>query len=336
MNMQVLLGLYQNDVRLKELAAGLSLPDPATRIYLDQLRGSSINFVATAIWQLSELNHVFILNDKEEAAYFHNDLEHLTGALDICFFPDSFKKTGAFSELNSSHVMLRTETLTKFSGAITRKKVLVTYPEALFEKVVNPGTLSGNMISIKVSDSLDVDKLMSQFVGLGFRREDFVYEPGQFAMRGGILDIYSFGNEHPYRIELFGNEVDSIRIFNPETQLSERKLLQVSILPNIETRFDTEEKISLLDYLPVNTVIWVRDLDFTLGILGKLEEALPEKMEIGTVALDHEEEWLKELTREDFETTENWLDQLKGRHLLEWGNHSLEKVTGEPATATVT
>ena len=98
------------------------------------------------------------------------------------------------------------------------------------------------MISIKVSENLEGGSTDGKICGLGFQREDFVYEPGQFAMRGGILDIYSFGNEHPYRIELFGNEVDSIRIFNPETQLSERKLLQVSILPNIETKFDTRKR----------------------------------------------------------------------------------------------
>ncbi len=335
MNLQVLLGMYEKDIRLKQLAAAFSLPDPPVRIYLDNLRGSSVNFVATAIWQQSDLNHVFILNDKEEAAYFHNDLEHLTQALDICFFPDSFKKTGAFSELNSSHVMLRTEALTKFSSDKVRKKVLVTYPEALFERVVNPRTLSGNMISIKVGETLQVDGLMKQFVELGFKREDFVYEPGQFAMRGGILDVYSFGNEHPYRIELFGDEVDSIRIFNPETQLSERKLLQVSILPNIETKFETHEKIPLLEYLPENTIIWVKDLDFTLGRLGKLEDDLPEKIEIGTVAVDHEEEWLKALTRDDFESPEDWLRLLKKRHLIEWSNHSLERHTGDTVTTTL-
>lgn len=335
MNLQVLLGLYQNDIRLKQIAAGISLPDSKVRIYLDNLRGSSINFIATAIWQSGDLNHVFILNDKEEAAYFHNDLEHLTGALDVCFFPDSFKRAGHFNELNSSHVMLRTEALTKFSSKSVHKKILVTYPEALFEKVVNPTALSGNIISIKVGETLKVEALMQEFVKLGFKREDFVYEPGQFAMRGGILDIYSFGNEHPYRIELFGNEVDSIRIFNPETQLSERKLLQVSILPNIETKFDTGEKISLLDYLPANTVIWAKDLDFTIGRLGKLENDLPAKIEIGEVAVDHEEEWLKELTREDFETPDNWTEQVKKRHLIEWYNHSLEKIAGDEPTATI-
>ena len=329
MNLQVLLGIYQEDIRIKQIVAGISLPDAKLRLQLDNLRGSSINFIATAVWQLRDANHVFILNDREEAAYFHNDLEQLTNALDICYFPDSFKRTGNYAELNSSHVMLRTEALTKFSSKEPHKKVLVTYPEALFERVVNPKTLSGNMISIKVGENIKVDELLAKFTELGFRREDFVYEPGQFAMRGGILDIYSFGNEHPYRLELFGNEVDSIRIFNPETQLSERKLLQVSILPNIETNFTTQEKISLLDYLPENTVIWAKDFDYTIGKLGKLETDLPEDFGKGQVAVDHDEDILKELTREDFETPERWKELLVQRHLIEWYNHSLEKITGD-------
>ena len=340
MNLEVLQGLYQNDIRLKQIAAGITLPGHKLRVYLDNLRGSSVNFIASALWHLTDVNHVFILNDKEEAAYFHNDIEHLTKGLDVFFFPDSFKRTGFFNELNSSHVMLRTEALTKFTEARTskgsgvHKKVLVTYPEALFERVVNPESLTDNMISIKVGETLKVEALLERFVSLGFRREDFVYEPGQFAMRGGILDIYSFGNEHPYRIELFDTEVDSIRIFNPETQLSERKLLQVSILPNIEVKFETQEKISLLDYLPENTVIWAKDLSFTIGRLTKMASELPEKMEMGQVAIDHEEEMLKEISREDFEDIGEWQQKIKQRHLIEWYNHSLEKITGDAIDAT--
>ena len=334
MNLEVLQGLYQNDIRLKQIAAGLSLPGHKIRVYLDNLRGSAINFIASGLWHLTDVNHVFILNDKEEAAYFHNDIEHLTKGLDIFFFPDSFKRTGYFNELNSSHVMLRTEALTKFTGKKVNKKVLVTYPEALFERVVNPSSLADNMISIKVGETLQVEAMMERFVSLGFKREDFVYEPGQFAMRGGILDIYSFGNEHPYRVELFDTEVDSIRIFNPETQLSERKLLQVSILPNIETKFDTKEKISLLDYLPENTIVWAKDLSFVLGRLSKLAADLPDKMELGQVAIDHEEEMLKEISKADFETGSDWQDKIKQRHLIEWYNHSLEKITGDTIDAT--
>ncbi|MBS1629434.1 MAG: transcription-repair coupling factor [Bacteroidetes bacterium] len=333
MNLGVLLGLFSNDERLKQLAAALSLPEPRFRACLDGLQGSAMAFVATTVWQLSDCNHVFVLGDKEEAAYFHNDLEHLSGALDIHYFPDSFKRSGHFTDLNPSHVMLRTEALSKFSAPVSlsegarlpHKKVLVTYPEALFEKVVNPASLQRNMIQIRVGELLRPEPLMAQLVGLGFRREDFVYEPGQFAMRGGILDVYSFGNEHPYRIELFGNEVDSIRIFDPETQLSERKLLGVSILPNIETKFETGDKISLLDYLPPNTCFWFKDFDFCFGKLGLMQEELPEKMELHFSGEELEEPLQKVLSPSDFEDASSWKARLATRHLLEWQKPSLAK-----------
>ena len=144
--------------------------------------------------------------------------------------------------------MLRTEALTKLSCGGNRK-IIVTYPEAIFEKVVLSKTLIRKYYFIlNRAIQLIWIALLERFVDYGFERTDFVYEPGQFALRGGILDIYSFGNEKPYRVELFGNDVDSIRIFDPETQLSERKLLQVNIIPNVETQFETGEKISLLEF----------------------------------------------------------------------------------------
>ena len=157
--------------------------------------------------------------------------------------------------------MLRTEALTKLSVSPTG--IIITYPDALFEKVVLPKTLSSNIIHIKTNDTLNLESLLELFVMYGFERTDFVYEPGQFALRGGILDIYSFGNEKPYRVELFGNDVDSIRIFDPESQLSERKLLQVSIIPNlaygqagVETQFESDDKISLLEFICPNKLLF--------------------------------------------------------------------------------
>ena len=170
MNLQGLLGLYQNDIRLKQLAAAVSLPSPKIRVQIQHVFGSSISLIAHCIWQLTSsktesiaqgANHLFILNDHEEAAYFHNDLEQLTKALDICYFPSSFKKSGDYRELNSSHVMLRTEALTKFSND-RKGAIMVSYPEALIEKVVHPKTLSGNMIHIKVGEILKIDPLLER------------------------------------------------------------------------------------------------------------------------------------------------------------------------------
>jgi transcription-repair coupling factor (superfamily II helicase) len=275
MNYEVLSGFFLNSPRLFELADRLSFSRPQ-KIYLKGLHGSSSQFIITGLFthpSASSLNHLIVLNDAEQAAYFHNTLENLTQALDLFYFPSSFKNRKNFQLLNSSHVMLRTEALTRLSAG-GNKKILVTYPDALAEKVVLPKTLNNNLILLKTGDTLDVDGLMEKLVNYQFDRTDFVYEPGQFALRGGILDIYSFGNEKPYRLELFGNDVDSIRIFDPETQLSERKLLQVTIIPNVETQFESGDKISILEFLPENTVIWFQDWDVIKEKLLVVEEDL--------------------------------------------------------------
>jgi len=328
---QELLQQYQNTPRLFQLADRLSFSQ-SQKIYLAGLDGSSPEFVTAAAFlhpSCSQLNHLIILNDAEEAAYFHNTLENLTGALDIFYFPSSFKNRKNYRLLNSSHVMLRTEALTKIAAG-GNKKVLVTYPEALFEKVVVPGTLSSNIIYIKAGDNLNLEKLLLQLADYGFERTDFVYEPGQFALRGGILDIYSFGNEKPYRIELFGHEVDSIRIVDPETQLSERKLLQVSIIPNVDTQFEEEERVPLFDFLSPNTIVWLQDYEICKEKLLEGEEELA-----AFIAGHTEESWpsgarkeqaeeedrlvKKEVSANDFITAAVYEEKLTGRHVVGFG-----------------
>ncbi len=330
MNLKVLLEQYQDSPRLFQLADRLSFAD-TQRIFLKNLQGSSTEFVVSALFMhpdCRQLNHLLVLNDAEEAAYFHNTLENLTHALDLFYFPSSFKNRKNFRLLNSSHVMLRTEALTKLAAGGNRK-IMVTYPEALFEKVVLPKTLSSNIISIKTHDTINPDSLMELFVMYGFERTDFVYEPGQFALRGGILDIYSFGNEKPYRVELFGNEVDSIRIFDPESQLSERKLLQVNIIPNVETQFDSGDKVSLLEFVPENTVVWLKDWDVIKekinsqeeeldGFLGMLSDGFKMK---GTEEED-DTQVVKEVKQDDFMKLEVIEQQLAGRHIVEFGFQS--------------
>jgi len=161
MSVQDLLQQYQNTPRLFQLADRLSYAS-SQKIYLQNLQGSSSQFVVAAAFTHSactQLNHLVILNDAEEAAYFHNTLENLTAALDIFYFPSSFKNRKNYQLLNSSHVMLRTEALTKIAAG-GNKKMVVTYPEALFEKVVLPATLSSNIIHIKAGDSLNVEELL--------------------------------------------------------------------------------------------------------------------------------------------------------------------------------
>jgi transcription-repair coupling factor (superfamily II helicase) len=281
MNIEELKEKWLSDPRIFQIADKLSFAQPQ-QIKLKGLSGSATAFLINAIFNYpasASINHLIILEDAEEAAYFHNSLEHITGALDLFYFPSSYKNKKNYHLLNPSHVMLRTEALTRIAGG-GNKKIIVTYPEALFEKVLLSKQLRENTILIKQAEEIKPDSLLELLVLLGFTRTDFVYEPGQFALRGGILDIYSFGNEKPYRIELFGNEVESIRIFDPETQLSERKLLQVSIIPNIETQFESGEKVSLFEFLPDNTAVWITDWNF-------IKEKIELEEEYLQIFLDH-------------------------------------------------
>jgi transcription-repair coupling factor (superfamily II helicase) len=360
MNSEALLGSFLHSPRLFQLADRLLLSSPQ-RIACKNLQGSSPAFLLSAVFQQEttrQLNHLVVCEDAEAAAYLHNTVESLTGALDLFYFPASFKNKKNYRLLHSSHVMLRTEALTRLSTAMRQpvpaapglrplddgaaptgsgKKLIVTYPEALFEKVVLPATLSGNIISLKAGDSIDLNGLLGKLVDKGFERTDFVYEPGQFALRGGILDIYSFGNEKPYRVELFGNDVDSIRIFDPETQMSERKLLQVNIIPNVDNRSDSGEKISLLEFIPAGTVIWMQDWTFTRDRLALQEEDLglfldhirntPASPPTGRTrptpanAGDDEDDKMekKEITTDEFVTAEQIEQQLAKFHLVEFG-----------------
>lgn len=315
MNLQYLQGLYEQHPCLKNLTDYIVLPAPRL-IRLKNIRHAAFSFFATTVFTSLDYNHIFILDDKEAAAYFQNDFETLSGALDVCLFPDSFKKTGQIGELNSSHVMLRAETLMKWNAEQVRKKVLITYPEAITEKVVNPNTFTKNTVFIKQNQKLDTAFLLEFLLDMGFVKEDFVYEPGQFAIRGGIIDIYSFGNEYPYRVELFDDEVESIRLFNPETQLSERRLLQVSIIPNIETHFDRSEKISLFEYIPENTIVWIHDAAHCLERIRKMTRFLEDKQEVIYVN-DKDEE--TKILPEDFLNPEELIRQISQKRLVEFG-----------------
>ncbi len=323
---------YLDSPRLFQLADRLSFAQPQ-RIALKNLRGSSSQFIVASAFlhpSCASLNHLIILNDAEEAAYFHNTIENLTEALDIFYFPSSFKNRKNFQLLNSSHVMLRTEALTRVAAGkgSVHKKVFVTYPEALFEKVVLPGTISSNIIHIKSGDSLDTGALLLKLADYGFERTDFVYEPGQFAIRGGILDIYSFGNDKPYRIELFGNDVDSIRIVDPETQLSERKLLQVTIIPNVDSQFNSEERISLFEFLPENTVVWVQDLEVCRERLEECVEELEAYLHYAESKStkpenDSDDTWQKkDPSLSQFLQPAEMKPLLASKHLVEFGYHS--------------
>lgn len=239
------------------------------QVQLQGLSGAQRCFVLAALLRSKQAStspyHVVIMESKEEAAYFQNDLagilESANDSCEVFFFPDSFKRPANFEELNPTQILQRSETIHKISSA-KQGAVVVTYPEALFEKVVAPEVLQQNRIDIQTGEKLDVDFVLEVLIEYGFERSDFVYEPGQFSIRGGIVDLFSYGNEYPYRIELFDDEVESIRSFDPTTQLSKQRIASVRIIPNINTRFRQDQKVSVLQILPENAVLWLQDFQF--------------------------------------------------------------------------
>ena len=326
MNEQSLFERFHNSPLLNNLADRIAmskLENKPYQAFLQNLNGSAAAFVLQTIFTHAKtdyFNHIIVLNDAEEAAYFFNSIESVTEAMDLFYFPSSYKTPQNFSLLNPSHVMLRTEALTKISMG-GNKKIIVTYPEALFEKVIMPNTLQQNLIQIKTNDTLHLNELMQSLIDYGFQRTDFVYEPGQFALRGGIFDIYSFGNEQPYRIELFGEEVDSIRLFDPASQLSERKLLQVNIIPNVTTQFEDTQKIPLLTFMTNDTLIWLKDWNVIAQRGNDQYEALGDFIEHHASAnkIDEQDAHKRHSVLADFVRVDETQKQLASKSILEWG-----------------
>ncbi|MGB0165432.1 MAG: transcription-repair coupling factor [Luteibaculum sp.] len=240
-----------------------------THCGLSGVVGSGASMVAQAVLRSSKKNHVFVLNDKEEAAYFLNDLENTDEALKPLFLPDSSKLTYEELVTDNANVLLRAQVLSRIASG--KNFVVVTYPQALGEKVVSKKKLSENTLALNVGESYDTDFINEFLLDFGFERVDYVYEPGQFSIRGGIIDIYSYAKEDPYRIELFGNEVESIRFFDPSDQRSVRKVSKATVVPNVQSERVSEIRENFLDFIPEESILWMKDFDL---ILGKIDKGL--------------------------------------------------------------
>ncbi len=243
---------------------------------LTGLIGSALSFVLAETFKEADTPFLVVFSDKEEAAYHLNDLEQLVGEKDVLFYPGSYRRPYQIDEVDNANVLLRAEVLNRINS---RKKpaLLVTYPDALFEKVVTRKELDKNTLKIKVDDTITLDFLNEVLFEYKFKRVDFVTEPGEFSVRGGIVDVFSFSNDVPYRIEFFGDEVDSIRTFDVETQLSTDKVTKITIVPNVENKFLDETRESFLKYIASKTVIFSKNTELLHdrldSLYAKAEEA---------------------------------------------------------------
>lgn len=248
---------------------GQAIAKNQEKVHVKDLTGSSLSFVVSEVFKQSDKPFLFILNDKEEAAYYLNDLEHLLNDKDVLFYPGSYRRPYQIEETDNANVLLRAEVLNRINS---RKKpsLIVTYPDALFEKVVTRKELEKNTLKILLNDKLSIDFVNETLFEYNFNRVDFVTEPGEFSVRGGIVDVFSFSNDEPYRIEFFGDEVDSIRTFDVETQLSTEKVKKISIIPNVENKALQESRESFLKYIPGKTIVFAKNAELLFGRIDKL------------------------------------------------------------------
>ncbi len=320
-DLERLIDLYGQDTTVKLLQQAL-LADQA-HIGVSGLAGSGKSFALSGLMLNGCGPWLIIAPDKEAAAYFQNTLASLLPDADILFIPDSFKRPGLIEEIISSQVMERTESVNKLHSNATvgyqkTTMVAVTYPEALVESVISPSSVTKQQIQIKKGENLGVDGLLSLLVDIGFVRVDFVYEPGQFSIRGGIIDIFSFGNEWPYRIELFDEEVESIRLFDPLTQLSQRNLALVNIIPNVQTHFESKEYIPLLDAIPSSTIVWIQEPGL---IIDRYQDTFERLSSISIIDIDPELFTVQRFIKEkQFTPTHAFIDGLKSRRVVVEGD----------------
>ena len=226
---------------------------------------------------------MFILSNKEEASYFTNDIERLLN-YEVFFFPASYRRAYQIEETDNANILLRIEVLNKLIQK--RNPIIITYPEALSEKVVSRKELKKNSITLKISDQIEIEILEQMILNLNFKKVDFVIEPGQFSIRGGIIDVYSFADELPFRLEFFDTTIESIRTFDINSQLSVKTSNEIAIIPNTEAKKSIDYQVSIIEYLPKSTTIWTKDINYTKDILNdyfnKVSKEYEKKIEDNT------------------------------------------------------
>jgi transcription-repair coupling factor (superfamily II helicase) len=262
-----ILDKYSQSAKVKQIVAAIQQRE--NKIHVKGLLGSALSFVTDPLFRQSELPFLLILKDKEEAAYYLNDLEQLIGDQDVLFYPGSYRRPYQIEETDNANILLRAEVLNRINS---RKKpaIIVSYAEALFEKVVTRKELEKNTLKVAVGDQISIDFINEVLFEYEFRRVDFVTEPGEFSVRGGIVDVFSFSNDNPYRIEFFGNEVDSIRTFDVASQLSLDKKNKITVIPNVENKQLQEKRESFLEYINEKTVILMQNTEALLAQLDVL------------------------------------------------------------------
>ena len=296
MKIEELLHIYAKSPQVRALADTMGKKS-VKHLFLEGLMCSSAPMVFGALRAKLKNTFLFILQDAEEAGYFYHDLVHLLDDKSVLFFPSSYRRSVKYAQRDAASEILRTEVLARLSANSanttplkgeepgTNNLLVVTYPEAIAELVTSKRTLDDKMLTLRQGDTIDADETAESLRQLGFNEVDYVYEPGQFALRGSILDVYSYSNELPFRIDLFGDDIDTIRTFEVDTQLSKETCREVTIVPELAA---SEEKVTLLSFLPEDAVLVVRDFLYVCDTIGCIyeegfsQQAVTERLENAT------------------------------------------------------
>ena len=248
--------LFRKHDLIGEMCQMLNIP--GEKIHLKGIVGSSRSILTCLLSEEIKRTFVICLNDKEEAAYFYDDLNTLTSDVPVLFFPSSYKRSVHYETIEQENIILRTEVLNRLK--VEKQLLIVTYPEALNEKVISGEGLASHTFQVSKGDKLSIEFVNEVLFEYGFERVEFVYEPGQYSIRGGIVDVYSYSSEDPYRLDFFGDEVDSIRSFDLDNQISKESLSSISIIPNIQDDLQNVERISFMDFIPDDTLLFLNDI----------------------------------------------------------------------------
>lgn len=312
MTIEQILLPYRADGKTLQIVDALKQSN--ARVQLRGLTGSAGSFIAAGVHYVLNQPLLAILPDKEEAAYFLNDLENLSGQENVLFFPASYRRPYEIEEVDNANILLRAEVLNRINKE-SKPIIIVTYPEALTEKVVTKSHLLKNTLEVKQDEKISIDFISDVLNEYGFRRVDYVVEPGQFSVRGGIVDVFSFSNDYPYRIEFFGDDVDSIRSFDPISQLSVQKLVKATIIPNVQDKMLLEHRQSFLQYISANTSVWLKDHELTIDKIRKeYDHAVKAYSKLGETVINHLE------PEELYVKPEIFSKQLLDFPLVEFGN----------------
>ncbi|MEZ5000354.1 MAG: CarD family transcriptional regulator [Bacteroidales bacterium] len=228
---------------------------------IEGITGSARAMLMASLFGDMQTTHFLVLPEKEDAAYFYNDLVSLLGEESVFFFPSTYKRSIQYGQTDASNIVLRTEVM-NFLGSGKRKSIIVSYTESVMEKVISRKNLKKNTLKVKTGDTLSLGFIEELLREYRFQRVDFVYEPGQYAVRGSLIDLFSYSSDKPYRVDFFGDEVESIRSFDPETQLSVTKLQEISVIPNIQDIHIEETIETITEFLPPSSIIWMQDFEF--------------------------------------------------------------------------